>query len=369
MKRVDRWVLGELFGPWAFGVAMFTVLILAGSFLFELTRYLSEGVSPAMVVELTVLLLPGVMAKTFPMAVLLATLLAFGRLSGDSEVVAVRAAGVSLKRVMAPVAAFGLAVALLAFFFTERLVPGATQRAVDLRSQIDADTEGRVAQPRSRPIYQDGRLQAYLTARDFDFVDRTLTGVTITVYGANEEPNYYVFANELEYTDEERWELRGGARLTPADGGSVVEFDRAFPSEVPRLDVTPEDLLAQALRDLDALSMAEMGRQIAREKANPAASPAQIANLEFGYWNKLTVPLGALVFGLVGAPLAVRNHRASTASGFWLSVVIIFAYMLVTNVMSIAAQGGRFPAAFASFTPTVIGLVVAFWLVQTREAS
>ncbi|MCW5937172.1 MAG: LptF/LptG family permease [Fimbriimonadaceae bacterium] len=368
MSRLDRLVLSELIGPWAFGVGIFTVLIMAGSFLFELTRYLSEGVSPAIVLQLTVLLLPGVLAKTFPMAVLLASLLAFGRLSGDSEIVALKAAGISVARIVAPVAVFGLFVSVLAFGFGEVLVPSATQRAVDLRGQIDADSKGRTAQPRSRPIYEEGRLRAFLTARDFDFVRRILTGVTITIYGANEEPTYYVYANELEYTNEKKWEIRGGASLTPADGGSKVEFQRAFPSEVPALTVTPEDLLAQALRDLDALSMRQMGQQIQRERENPAADPAQIANLEFGYWNKLTLPLGALVFGLVGAPLGIRSHRTPAATGFWLAVLIIFCYLLLSNVMSIAAQGGRFPSAFASFTPTVVGLVVAFVLIRKRDS-
>ncbi|MCH8980291.1 MAG: LptF/LptG family permease, partial [Armatimonadetes bacterium] len=84
-------------------------------------------------------------------------------------------------------------------------------------------------------------------------------------------------------------------------------------------------------------------------------------------WNKLALPLAALVFGLVGAPLGIRNHRAGTATGFALSVVIIFGYMMLANAMSIMAQGGRMPAFIASFTPIVIGLVVAMVLIQRRN--
>ena len=368
MKRIDRLVIGELFGPWAFGVAIFTVLITAGSFLFQLTEYLAEGSSPLQVGELAALLLPGVMAKTFPMAVLLSTLLGFGRLSSDSEVVAMKAAWISVARMMAPVAAFGLFVFLLTFTFNELLVPAATRRAVSLREEMDKAVEGRSAQPTSRPIFEDGKLRALLTAKDFSFARRTLTDVIVTAMDKDEQPQVYLWAKELVFTDAETWQIKGQAVLTPVDGGSRVVFkDGVWPEQVPRPNMTANDLLAQTLRNLDALSMAETGKQIARERANPQADLSQIANLEFGYWNKIAVPLGALVFGLVGAPLGIRSHRTGAATGFWLSVVIIFAYLLVANVMSIFAQGGRIPAVVASFTPIALGLATSGWLIKQRN--
>lgn len=370
MKRLDRLVIGEMIGPWAFGVAIFTVLIMAGSFLFELTRYLSEGINPVQVVQLTAMLLPGVMAKTFPMAVLLSGLLSFGRLSSDSEIVAVKAAGVSVRRIMAPVALFGLAVAALTFGVTERLVPAATQQAVGLKKVFESQLKGKTAQEASQAVYQDNRLTASFWARDFSFVNRTLKGVVVTLYDKEEKPSAYLFVDELEYTSEKVWAMRGDCRMTPADGGSVVTYSSAYPPGVPTLDATPEELLAKTLRDLDALPMEDMGRQIEELKRSPEQTPglrSQVANLEFGYWNKVALPLAALVFGLVGAPLGIRSHRVPASAGFWLAVIIIFGYMLLANVMSISAQGGRVPAFVASFLPVAIGLAVGGWLVRQRD--
>ena len=81
----------------------------------------------------------------------------------------------------------------------------------------------------------------------------------------------------------------------------------------------------------------------------------------------MTLPLAAMVFGLVGAPLGIRSHRSGKATGFWLSIVIIFAYMMLTNVMSIMAREGLFSAAVASFTPVVIGLIFGIILIRTRN--
>ena len=141
MKKIDRLVLGEMLMPWLFGVFLFTVLISAGQFLFQITEYLARGADVWATVKLLGLLMPGVMAKTFSMAVLLSALLSFGRLSGDSEIVAMRAGGISVARIMLPVGVFGLIVFGIAMSFNEYFVPRSTLQAIQLRIQIDAELE------------------------------------------------------------------------------------------------------------------------------------------------------------------------------------------------------------------------------------
>jgi lipopolysaccharide export system permease protein len=367
LSRIDKLVLQEIFGPWGFGVAIFTVLIMAGTYLFKITDYIVQGVGMGTVVELSLLLLPGIMAKTFPMAVLLATLLGFGRLSGDSEIIAMKAAGTSLPRMLAPVAVFGLAVSALAFAFNETLVPAASLRATTLQQEIVAKLNGRTAQATFFPSFENGRVVATVQALDFDFGARSLRDALITVWDQNASPTFYLYAKELVFTSDKDWRIKGGARLTSPDGRQIAELTDVWPTQVPKQTFTPEELLAANLRDLDSLSMKQILEQIRKAKANPKFDRGQIANLEFGYYNKIAVPLAALTFGLVGAPLAIRNHRTSAASGFWLAVIIIFGYMMLANFMAVWARGGAIPAAVASFTPLVIGLAVAVVLIALKN--
>lgn len=375
---------------------MFTVLIMAGSFLFEMTEYLSNGISPLLILHLTVVLLPGIMAKTFPMAVLLSGLLAFGRLSSDSEVVAIKASGVSVSRIMVPVAAFGLLISIVTFLINERLVPSATQQAVGLKKQFETQLKGKTAQEMSQAVYADGKLTASFWAKDFSFTDRTLKGVVITIYDGDELPTAYCYVDTMEYTSEKDWVMKGGGQISPAnpssqngteEGGqtsstnpdakkdkggarSFIKFDEAWPEGVPKLDATPQELLAKILTDLDALPMQDMAEQISRLRKDPNQTDklrSQIANLEFGYWNKIALPLAALIFGLVGAPIGIRSHRVQASAGYWIAVIIIITYFILLRVMSIYALGGRFPAFVASFVPIIIGLVVAGILIHKRN--
>ena len=154
------------------------------------------------------------------------------------------------------------------------------------------------------------------------------------------------------------------------NGRSFVKFDSGWPSEIPRLDASPEALLAKILTDLDALPMEVMGKQIAKLRGGhdqTSAVHSQIANLEFGYWNKIALPLAALIFGLVGAPIGIRSHRVPASAGYWIAVLIIIAYLVLARVMAIYAQGGRVPAIVASFLPIAIGLVAAGVLIHRRN--
>jgi lipopolysaccharide export system permease protein len=376
MKQLFRLIFKEILGPWLFGVAIFTVLIMAGSFLFKFTEYLVSGIEFLTILKLTVLMLPAVMAKTFSMAMLLAALLAFGRLSSDSEVVALRAAGASIGRIMRPVTVFGLAVALLTFWFNEQVVPAASKQATTLNSEI-AKAAKRTVLGATAIAVQEGKGVILISATEFRAASGTLINAQITslreevnpeTESLEMRPKATLYAKELEYRGENDWRIRGGGRLVSTDGTMVLELKSdVWPGAMPKLKLSVEDIIAQSLKDLDTYNMAETRRRIETLKRAPRPNRSQIANLEYGYYNKISVPLAALVFGLVGAPLGIRNHRTGAASGFWLSVMIIFAYMMLANFMAVWAQGGVLPAYLASFTPLAIGLIVAAVTIHKKN--
>ncbi len=368
MKKLDRLIITEILGPWLFGVAIFTVLIMAGSFLFTFTDFVAKGVGVGTVIWLIVLLLPGILATTFPMAMLLATLLSFGRLSGESEITAMRAAGTSLVRIMIPVGAFGLSVAFAAFCFGQFVVPPASRQAAEMREKLSRQLEGSSVRPTSYAVTEkdvvDGkprtRLTTYVNAVDFDFGSRVLRTATVIAYDTDQKPAFTLTADELEYQSADEWKIRGKARVQSIDGKYyAVINDGAWPEQIAKPTFSPQDIFNQNVKDPNALSMVQISKTIEDAKLNPNIIPKQIYNLEKGYWDKIAMPLAALVYALLGAPLGIRNHRSGGATGFMFAVIIIFIYYMLSNVLFIAGQGGAFPAWAASFIPIMIGLVGA----------
>ena len=364
LKQVDRLVLKELVGPWIFGVAMFTALIMAATYLNKIADYVVRGLPLPLIAKITILLMPAILAKTFAMAMLLAALLAFGRLSSDSEIIAMRAAGASIFRIVRPVMIFSLLVALVTFYFNNNIAPVAVQQSIKLVMSLDNSAKQKSGDPVFFPV--DG---AEVVAQEFDALHNTLHGVLIVAINGKKEPSFFMSCKELEYhRDTQEWHVRGGAYIVPSSGGQRIDVKEAFPAQVAAIKLSPEDITTINNHDQDAYSMSDAMKQIERGRKLGTLTLATIHNLEYGYWTKISVALAAFVFGTLGAVLGIRNQRTSSASGFALAIGIIFGYFMLTNFMSIWALNGVLPAWAASFAPVVLGLICSGVIMWRRNS-
>jgi hypothetical protein len=92
MKRLDRYVLSETLLPFLFGIGAFLAVLVGVELLYDMLRLVyQEGVPAGAALQIFLLALPGVVTLTFPMAIMFGSLMAMGRLSGDGELVAMRA--------------------------------------------------------------------------------------------------------------------------------------------------------------------------------------------------------------------------------------------------------------------------------------
>ncbi len=369
MKSIDRLVLKELAGPWLFGVGLFSALLIAISFLGQITDYIAQGVPGQLIAELFLLLMPAVLVKTFAMSVLLSSLLAFGRLSSDSEIVALRACGAGLPRIVAGAIWFALMIAGVTFAFNEGVVPVATKHSTELISELAKNVQGNAGKPTSFPQIQDGKIRSFIMAKDFDVSAKTLRGVTIVAYDKQGQRTFTLDAHELYYSGADDWRIRGGAQMISADGATVTSLTGdAWPDAVPKLSTTFQELVTAKPQEGDALSMVELAAQIKRSRLLKDRTTAQIADLEYKFYNKISVPLAALVFGILGAVLGIRNHRTGTATGFGLAIAIIFGYVTLANFMNVWSMRGLLPPWLGSFSPVAIGLAAAGIILWRRNS-
>lgn len=368
MKQLDRLIYKEIVGPWVFGVGLFAALLMAGTWLNKIADLIVQNVGMGPVAELVMLLFPAVIVKTFTMAVLLAALLAFGRLSSDSEIVALKAGGASIFRIVRPVMAFSIGIAILTFAFNETVVPTAATRSKLLLNQLADKGQNTEGNPVSFPIAERGKLKAQIVAKAFNPGARLMRGVTIVSYNKQGQTSYFLSAPEMVFRDSKDWEIRGTSRLVDAKGGFVLDALGARPDAVTTITKSPADILLLSNNDPDLMSMAEVKSEIDRGRAAGDLPAARLANMEYWYWNKIALPLAAFVFGTMGAVLGIRNHRTGSAAGFALAIAIIFGYVTLTNFMNVWAQGGVLPPWLASFAPVALGLVASIFIMWKRNS-
>ena len=245
-------------------------------------------------------------------------------------------------------------------------------KALELQAEVLKEQKGKAGGALAYSIFDDdGNLQTMIAAANFDLSNATMLKVTITAFDKSGNPTFYLYTPVFKYDPQTKnWRLVGGGNLTSADGGITVHLkEDAWPQQAmgKELNIDIKNLIAQDIRLLDAFSLVDTYREIQRSKTDPQVTPKQLRNLEYGFWNKFALPLAALVYGLLGAPLGIRNVRTGAATGFAVSIVIIFGYIMLANLMNVYAMGGVIPPYVASFTPLLIGLIAAGVIIWRRN--
>src|SRR3977135_1354832 len=130
---LDRYVAREVLAPFGLGGALLTFALVTGKLLKLPAMVANHGVSIGEVFGLVAFIMPAFLELTFPMAVLLGVLLGFGRMSGDREMIAARACGMSLYRLAMPVMGFALVIWAFSSWLSFSVRPWANRH---LRDQI-----------------------------------------------------------------------------------------------------------------------------------------------------------------------------------------------------------------------------------------
>ena len=351
MSLADRYILRNLIGPLMFGVAAFVSILTASKPLIELTNLAFQGVPPGTLLRLFLLALPPMIVLSLPMSVLLATLLGFGRLSGDSEIVAMYAGGLSLYRAAVPAIALGFAVMIITVAFNERVVPWSISSATALKASVE---EGVKEQRQFElPQYENGVLARRIYAERFDPKTRVMRHVTVVSWSEG-RPNRIIYADKAVYRNDNHWTLYHVEWRELADG-------HASPlTTLDTQEITVQQSLAEIHEEkkLREKSMAELQAAIGRYREQGIATD----ELRVAYWNRWAMPFASVVFALIGLPLGVRPQRTSSGLGLGLSIVIIFLYYVLWSFSS-RFGAGLVPAFLASWCANLLGLAVGGYLI------
>lgn len=370
MKKVDKLVLLDLIGPFGNGLAMFLLLVFAAGYLPQATDLLVRGVPLPTVARLVLLKLPGVVTQTFPMAMLLAGLLAFGRLSTDREAVALFAAGISFPRILRAVIWAGAGVSVLAFVWNDILVPPATREFWNVQSRALRHI-ARTDQPLSfSNFYSDGEVEEFVNVDGgYDSATKTLRQVSIVKYSDNPRwkgrPDLTVYCMRAIAIDTAGldWTYYDGEVRLPTYDPETGRTDSERIIDFVKLKTLPGDaaigkpfgeIQNSAVTDPDRWSFLGLRHEIQAMRATGRLT--DIRGMEVNLYGKVALPLASLIFGVVGAALGLNTTRGGSRSvGFGLAIFIVFLYWAFYHTMFVVGNKGGLPPMLASFLADIIG--------------
>ena len=136
IKILDKYIFRELLTPFMYSLFVLTMIFLVNFVIRAMDRILGKGLSFFVILEYIALNLAWILALAIPLSVLVAVLLAYGRLATDHEVTAMRSGGISLRRIMAPALVFSILVGSFTLYFNTSILPDVNHRARLLGSDI-----------------------------------------------------------------------------------------------------------------------------------------------------------------------------------------------------------------------------------------
>ncbi len=370
---IDRWLLGQIIPPMIFAISAFTVISLSVGVMFDLIRKIVEyGLPLVQALKALIYSLPSFLVLSFPMAVLLSTLLSYGKLSANSELLALRSLGIKTSRIIAPAIAVSIFMTGLTFYFNDNLVPNSNKLAEStLRSGIGSSfNQGKSKNniiftrkgSRIDPTNKPTKINTFLTHIFYAsrFENNIMKEVTVLDYSRVNVKQILTANSAIFDKENSSWIFTEGSIISTDSIGQTtnIKFTQyVYPFVEGPLDLAkvPKDASDMSLKE--ALEAEKIYKKIGDIK--------QIRKIQVRIQEKFTLPCACLVFGLIGSILGCKsNLRSSKSQGFGLSVILILAYYVMSFICSSLGVKGLVPPIIAAWFPVVISISGGFYFLR-----
>ena len=362
MKRIlDLYLAREMWPPF-FASLIVAVFIVIATELLPITELIvGHGVKLSLVLWVVLYLLPDILTFSMPAASLMSAIVAFLRLSSDSEIIAMRASGISLRQMLPAVvalSALGLIVTLLIAVFAVPWGNRSFKETLFEMAQAKAATAIRpnvFSEPFPNVIFYVNSFSRSSGAMEQVFVVDRRDGETINTIVAEE--------GRISYLREKQTVMLRFSRGTILAVESAMDAARTIKFETYDLVLELHDMI-EAWRSREKspkeLTVPELLEEIGKNEEGVRRNEMVVELME-----KITVPMAVFFMALVGFPLGAQLQSRGRSVGIGIGVGVFMAYYICLAAVRSLSESALVPPVLAVWIPNVF-LVVAFTYLFRR---
>jgi LPS export ABC transporter permease LptG/LPS export ABC transporter permease LptF len=369
MRLIDRYVFRTVLSHALLGVLIFTFILFVPQLVTLMAFVARASGSAGKLGMLFLCTLPGLLIFTIPMGVLVGVLIGLGRLSADSELIAMSALGLGVRRVLIPVGILAVLTCLAGLGLSVWVGPLAQKTFHNLEDQMLASQASFEVQPRVFSVFNLNGTKLVLYVENISATGTDWHGVFLAGTGRDN-------SSELTLSDD--------ALVVPDAAQQKVDLHLQSGSTHDYQPKDPDNYTYQTFSQSDLpLEFGDMNRDAKTAAKKPelemsvdelraaAKSGSRTAQVEIQ--RRFAFPVACVVFALLAVPLAARPRRGGRAMGMIVTLLLVCGYYLITVVGAGLAQQGKVPAAAGIWTANVIialaGLALLPGMEQIRGAS
>lgn len=356
IKILDKYIFTQLIGPFIFGFFLFVTIIAIDPLISALQSVINESVSMEVMFRWFLNRLPQDMMFTFPMSVLLSTLLVFGRMSKDSETVALRSGGTNFYRILVPVMVFAMIVTIVSLIFNDKIVPYSNERARIIRRREILKINEPETTENSVMRASDG---AFIYARYVYESRKLMERVLVEYYTDDGDLTKRITAAVAKW-EENMWVLEAAVVHEYKDDKMIGNPQTYAKLLLEGVKEGPAEFARQSKRPVE-MSYDELKERIDTYERTKFMDTTEL-RVELAM--KISLPLASIFFAIIGASFGLTNSRSGAFIGFGVSIFIIFAYYIIMSISTSLGKTGILPAEFSAWLQNIIFAFAGLFIVR-----
>ncbi len=344
MRLMTRYILSEFVRNFAITLSAFVLLFLIGDFIEKVDDYIEHSAAVADVTAFILYQIPKILFLMTPVAVLLATLLTLGAMSRSGEVIAMKASGVPLSRIVLPVLITAAGLSAVVFWANETIIPYCNARAEYIKN-VKIKKMPAVPQLKHDKLWFRGPQGEIVNIGLVEF-----KGDIPTCYGVT----FYTFNDRFELikrTDAKimdwngnGWILRKGVNYYFRNNGSGVR--RLAFEELPVYIPEKPDDFRRVEKLSEEMTHAELNNYISKLREKGYNPVKYVVDL----YGKTSFTLANIIMVIVAVPFSLKSSRSGGAAiSVGLCIVIAIGYWLLYSFSISLGHAGRFPPFFSAW--------------------
>ncbi len=361
LNILDRYILKQIIEVFILGIIVFTSIIFASDTFISLIKQISAYGMPINLAFMIILLnLPSVIVMTIPMSVLFSTVMTVNKLCLQSEITAMKACGIGIRRIAKPIFLFSVVMALITFFLNETIVPMTASQSKTLALYALVQ----------RNIPEGKHNFSMKELKDGNYLKRLF-------YVEKCEDKQFSNVSILDMSDNNKIQI-----LQARTGTSVLEgwqFDNASVYTISKVGKTLNtswiqktiiDFGSDIQKHLDNkndgtdLNFLQLLPYLYKSDVN--LTPSVIAKYKVHFWEKVALPITTIVFVLLGVPLAITPPRVRHNRGFLFTIAIIFCYYIIRGFSIALGVNCTISPFLAANLPNIIMGIIGFFLYKNK---
>ena len=358
------YIATEILAPFFASFLVINAILFLGRLVPVLDGIFDFGIGTGDFFRLCAYMLPKLMMFSIPMASMIAVIVAVTRMVNDNEIMALKASGIGLLRLLPPVIVIALSTSLLTYFSAVTLIPKGTLAMKTLFLQMAKDKIDKGIQAGQ---FSEGLSNVVLYIDAVDPQTRQWQGVYVSDMRHGDTPLTIVAKTGSLTAQPENMMIT----LSLADGTlhrasenitQTIRFDR-YRINLPIK--TPTEVAGTSITDVGKNGLSQ--KQLLEQAASHGPKSPIGLNMLMEYHTRMVLPVGGFILTILGLPLAMLARTGSRPLGVPLGLLLFVVYYVLFTVGRTGAESGHLPVAFSMWLPDL--LFAVFTALLTRQVA